>query len=587
MKKSSGFSLIEIIVVMAILAILAGAIVPVLFNRLEQARYERTQQDLQAIYEAAMGVPAEDYFGFVGDVGRLPDSVAQLMDSTGQGSAWNGPYLAFGGGFSTEDIYGMPYVIDSNPIIARSFGPDRTDNNGAGDDIVYPENPLTTYKGQLEVQVYINGRLIADATQDQVSATLAYSNNGTPDNMTLTFSTANMQFTLPSAVHQGKHVLTVNAAKATQDPATETREVVTILPGAVTRVQISMEDADYMTRLDTDLNGNGLPDRLEDTDGDGIPDDMDNDIDGDGTPNAIDPDPYDPTVGGGGGDAAPIVNNVIPSYGYRGDNNLTVTIDGAYFQNGATVAFSGTGITVLTVPATFNGSSQLVVDINISGSAPTGFRDVTVTNPNELGGTGENMFEVLAGGGTPSPTIAQVTPNSVYQGEAGSVISIQGQNFVSGCTVTFSNSGITIVSGPNYINSTEVQVTIDVTENAPPGAGTVRLTNPDAKYDEATFTIDAVVPVVSLLNPNSARRNRNNIVVTITGSNFLSAAQVTTGGQWAAMFSIDSYIWDSSTQMRVQGDTGWWLFGGDRQLYIIVSNPGGAADSATFTVTRN
>jgi len=180
-----------------------------------------------------------------------------------------------------------------------------------------------------------------------------------------------------------------------------------------------------------------------------------------------------------------------------------------------------------------------------------------------------------------------VTPNSVYQGEAGSVISIQGQNFVSGCTVTFSNSGITIVSGPNYINSTEVQVTIDVTENAPPGAGTVRLTNPDAKYDEATFTIDAVVPVVSLLNPNSARRNRNNIVVTITGSNFLSAAQVTTGGQWAAMFSIDSYIWDSSTQMRVQGDTGWWLFGGDRQLYIIVSNPGGAADSATFTVTRN
>ena len=88
--------MIEIIVVMAIIAVLAGAIVPVLFNRLNQARYERTQQDLQAIYEATMGVPAEDYFGYVGDVGRLPDSVAQLIDSTGQGITWNGPYLALG-----------------------------------------------------------------------------------------------------------------------------------------------------------------------------------------------------------------------------------------------------------------------------------------------------------------------------------------------------------------------------------------------------------------------------------------------------------------------------------------------------------
>ena len=39
MKEKKGFSLIEIIVAIAIIAVLAGAIVPVMFNRLDQARY--------------------------------------------------------------------------------------------------------------------------------------------------------------------------------------------------------------------------------------------------------------------------------------------------------------------------------------------------------------------------------------------------------------------------------------------------------------------------------------------------------------------------------------------------------------------
>ncbi len=580
--------MIEIIVVMAIIAVLAGAIVPVLFNRLNQARYERTQQDLQAIYEATMGVPAEDYFGYVGDVGRLPDSVAQLIDSTGQGITWNGPYLALGVSFNTEDIYGMSYVIDPSPIQVRSYGQDRTDNNGTGDDLVYPENPLTTYQGQLEVQVYINGRLITDAAQEQVTATLAYANNGTPDIMPLTFSTGDMRFALPSAVHQGKLMLTVNAAKAIQDPATEIKEVVTIYPGAVTKIRVTLEDADYMTRLDTDLNGNGLPDRLEDTDGDGIPDDMDKDIDGDGTPNAIDPDPYDPTVGGGpGGTTVPLVNNLTPNYGEQGKKKLTLTIDGAYFQSGATVTFSVTGVTVKTVPATFNGASQLVINVDIDKKAPIGFRDVTVTNPGQSGGTGQDLFEVIVKRGTPSPSITQVAPASATQGDTGMLISIQGQNFQSGCTVIFSNSAVSIVSGPTYISSNEVRVTIDVAGVGPTGPGTVRLTNPDARYDEATFTVEAVIPSISVLNPNSAVRNTQDVVVTITGGGFLSGAQVNTGGQYASTFSLDGYTWDSQTQMRCQGDCDWWLFGGDRQLYIIVTNPGGAADSVIFTVTRD
>jgi len=578
MRYEKGFSLIEIIVALAIMAVLAAAIVPVMFNQLDQSRYTRMNQDLKAIYDGTMGVPTEGYFAYVGDMGKLPDSVSQLLTKGTQGVGWNGPYISMGATITSTDVYSNPYVIDKNPIRIRSFGKNRSNDNGAGDDLIYPESPLITYKGRLELQVYINGRLIPDASAEQVTAQLSYSNNGNPATMNMTFDTNTMSFNLPDSVHQGKHTLTVNAAKAVLDPATQVVEIVTILPGTKEKIQVTMEDADYMTRLDTDLNGNGIPDRLEDTDGDGIPDDMDPDIDGDGTPNAIDPAPYDPTIGGSGvGGTTPTVTRVTPNFGHQGDNNLSLTIDGSYFQSGATVIFSGTGINVLTVPAIFNGATQLVVSVNIDASAPTGLRNVSVTNPGGLAGTGNNLFEVLAAGGQPSPTITQVVPNSANQGDSNKLITIQGQNFVSGITITFSNPAITKVSS-QFINSNQLQVTINVAANASTGAGTVRVTNPDTKWAESPFTVNSVKPNIASINPNFGNRNTT-IWVTASGSDFLSGISASTSG---SPLSISQVTWVSATQVNVQVTIGFSLTTVYRD--IILTNPGGGADSAQFQI---
>jgi general secretion pathway protein G len=145
MRRHSGFSLIEIVVALAIMSILAGAIVPVVFRQTTQARVQNAQKEAQAIYEAMMGTPSQNYFGYVGDMGKLPDSIPQLMKVAGQGSAWNGPYLALGSDIAALDPLGKPYQIDRHPIRVRSFGPNMTDNHGAGDDIFYPENGLDTF----------------------------------------------------------------------------------------------------------------------------------------------------------------------------------------------------------------------------------------------------------------------------------------------------------------------------------------------------------------------------------------------------------------------------------------------------------
>ena len=300
MKEKKGFSLIEVIVAMAIMALLAGAIVPVMLNRLDQSRYTLLMEEMQTIYEASMGVPAEDYFGFVGDVGRLPDSTAELLDSTGMGlgTSWNGPYLSLGGNMRLQDVYGSDYVIDTDTIRVRSYGPDNRD--GTEDDIIYPENALTTFSGDLEAQVLINNRLITSpaADSENVQAYLSYAVDGDPSSVALDFST-DYAFITDPPVHQGIHVLTLVAALQSlggQDPVTTHNEQVIILPGATTRITVNLEDSDYMARADTDLNDNDVPDRLEDMDGDGIPNEDDNDRDGDGTTNAIDIDPDDPLV---------------------------------------------------------------------------------------------------------------------------------------------------------------------------------------------------------------------------------------------------------------------------------------------------
>ena len=279
-----------------------------------------------------------------------------------------------------------------------------------------------------------------------------------------------------------------------------------------------------------------------------------------------------------------MVSGVTPSFGYQGDTNLFLTIDGLYFDPGATVTFSSTGITVLTSPANYIGASQLTVNVNINAGATTGFRDVTVTNPSGLGGTGQNLFEVLAAGGSPAPSITQLVPSSSTLAVTGLLISIQGQNFQSGSTVTFSEPNINITSGPTFINSNEVQVTVDILASASPGEATVRLTNPDGKFAEVPFTILGATLFISQLNPNTAQRLSQDVLITITGSGFLNQAQVTTAGPSATKLSIDWYTWDSATQIRMQADCGW--VGIDREVLVVVTNPGGTADTASFFVTR-
>ncbi|WP_156912234.1 fibronectin type III domain-containing protein [Citrifermentans bremense] len=88
----------------------------------------------------------------------------------------------------------------------------------------------------------------------------------------------------------------------------------------------------------------------------------------------------------------PTVTSTSPAFMKQGDGPTTVTITGTNFQSGSTVAFSGTGITLGAV--SYVDASALTVPVTVAAGATLGGRDVTVTLPGGVTGTGTAVFTV-------------------------------------------------------------------------------------------------------------------------------------------------------------------------------------------------
>jgi len=64
-KRNAGFTLIEVIVIVAILAILAGILAPMIFSQIDDAKLARAEADAKSISSAS--------FVFRKDIGRWPN----------------------------------------------------------------------------------------------------------------------------------------------------------------------------------------------------------------------------------------------------------------------------------------------------------------------------------------------------------------------------------------------------------------------------------------------------------------------------------------------------------------------------------
>lgn len=130
MRGRQGFTLIELMIVVVILAVLAAAVVPRLAGRTQQARISTAKMDISGNISVALDL-------FELDNGRYPtteESLNALLTKPGSAKNWNGPYLKK----KPLDPWGNEYKYacpgtHSNDYDLYSSGPDGSD--GTSDDI--------------------------------------------------------------------------------------------------------------------------------------------------------------------------------------------------------------------------------------------------------------------------------------------------------------------------------------------------------------------------------------------------------------------------------------------------------------------
>src|SRR6266850_1124739 len=143
-NRMRGMTLLESVTALTIVAILTAVFAGLGASLLDTKRANTTENDLANIYSAIAGDPKLNTYGYLGDVGDYPSSLADLISPSPVPPGWNGPYLsdarleanvlydAFGS--PIEYFQPGPGALPASPtdqLALISRGPDRSSTNTA------------------------------------------------------------------------------------------------------------------------------------------------------------------------------------------------------------------------------------------------------------------------------------------------------------------------------------------------------------------------------------------------------------------------------------------------------------------------
>jgi general secretion pathway protein G len=120
--RNGGFTLIELVVVMTIIAILAGAVVLQVTNRTEHAKRARAIQDI-ATFETALDLYKIDN----GSPPTTEQGLQALRTKPNDATNWNGPYIKKPpiDPWGTEYVYRYPGQLNPDSYDVISYAKDK------------------------------------------------------------------------------------------------------------------------------------------------------------------------------------------------------------------------------------------------------------------------------------------------------------------------------------------------------------------------------------------------------------------------------------------------------------------------------
>lgn len=157
-RPNAGFSLIELIVVLTIMSIIAGAAVPTIQTARNIQAKRSTRAELDKLGEAALE--------YARDFEALPTEVVDLLEDTGD-ARWAGPYLGLTmddewsglGGWSVDgwsEAYELS--VSGDLLTITSGGPDRDPGND--DDLVMTVDPTPVWRAETQRRLAVINQAI-------------------------------------------------------------------------------------------------------------------------------------------------------------------------------------------------------------------------------------------------------------------------------------------------------------------------------------------------------------------------------------------------------------------------------------------
>lgn len=116
-SSQNGFTLVELLLVLVILALIAGLVLPGIIGKAESAKVKAASSQISRI---SMSVES-----FYLDTGNVPASLDELVSQPSGVSGWTGPYIK---NSLLKDPWGRPYQFrvpgDHGDFDIQSFGAD-------------------------------------------------------------------------------------------------------------------------------------------------------------------------------------------------------------------------------------------------------------------------------------------------------------------------------------------------------------------------------------------------------------------------------------------------------------------------------
>jgi hypothetical protein len=210
--------------------------------------------------------------------------------------------------------------------------------------------------------------------------------------------------------------------------------------------------------------------------------------------------------------ATPTITLLSPTTVKAGSKPFTLSIAGNNFVSGSVVRAGSR-----TFSTTFVDAQHLTIPVLASDVATAGSLSLTVTNPGNLTSAAVTLPITSA----TLPTITALSPTSALAGGQGFTLTVTGENYVSGMTLTFGGLGHTT----KLIDSQHLTTTIQRTEITTAGQIAVTVSTPGSSPETSlpfNFTVvSANAPVITSLTPATVASGSAAFKMLINGTGFV------------------------------------------------------------------